>query len=167
MFYMIIIKTAPMIFMYSAINALVVAFDDLLFECKGQDTILLIAYKQHVSPGQYYTHIADTKQLQTKDFVLTENNTLKATGTKWTHHLLSSDELTFIYKVAGNLNVVNHYSDSKPGIVTAANNFFIVNKETEDLYSLSRFLKPIIQKGFYVNGSIVFDKKEYQQIVNL
>ena len=140
-------------------------FDDLLFECKGQDTVLLIAYKQHQHSGQYYTHINKVEMLSSNDFILSENNALKETKTKWTHHSLSSDELTFIHKIGSRLENVNHYCESKPGIVTAANNFFIVNEQTENEYNLFDFVQPIIQKGFFVNGSVVFGKKEYRQLV--
>jgi len=143
----------------------VFTFDDLLFECKGQDTVLLISYKQHKNPGQYYTHISNVKQLASNDFILTENKALKITGTKWIHHSLSSDELTFIHNIGNHLKSINYYCESKPGIVTAANNFFIVNEKTERQYNLTDFLQPIIQKGFFVNGSVVFDDKEYRQLV--
>lgn len=141
-------------------------FDDLLFECKGQDTVLLIAYKQHQHPGQYYTHIADIEKLSSNDFILSENKALKTTETKWTHHSISSDELTFIHKIGNRLKNINHYCESKPGIVTAGNKFFIVNEQTEKKYSLSDYVQPIIQKGFFVNGSVVFGREEYRQLVS-
>jgi adenine-specific DNA-methyltransferase len=143
----------------------VFTFGDLLFECKGQDTVLLFGYKQHNQPGQFYTHIVNTDQLSNNDFVLTENHALVQTNTKWSHHLLSSDELTFIHAIGDQLHKINHYCDSKPGIVTAANSFFIVNAETERKYNLRRYTQPIIQKGMFVNGSVVFNKSDFNSLV--
>jgi adenine-specific DNA-methyltransferase len=140
-------------------------FDDLLFECKGQDTVLLIAYKQHAARGQFYTHISDVDQLKTKNFILNENNTLDLTETKWIHHLLSSEELTLIHRLGKDLSPISHYCKSKPGLVTAANKFFIVDEQVETLYGLSEYLQPIIQKGLYVNGSVIFDENEYREII--
>lgn len=140
-------------------------FDDLLFECRGQDTVLLVAYKMHKNPGQYFTHISNVKQLEKKNFVLIENKILETTDIKWTHHSLTSDDLTFIHNIGARLNNINRYCESKPGIVTASNKFFIVDECTEKKYHLTDFVKPIIQKGFFVNGSIVFDEKEYKQLV--
>lgn len=140
-------------------------FHDILFECKGQDTILLIAYKTHEEPGQFYTGISDIGQLERNDFLLAKNHALSATKTKWSHHLLSGDELSFIYALSDQIKTIDHFCISKPGIVTAANEFFIVNEATERLYNLSRYLKPIIQKGNFVNGSIVFDNSEYDELV--
>ncbi len=140
-------------------------FDDLLFECKGQDTILLFGFKKHVQKGQFFTHITDTNQLLTSNFILKQNIALTATDTKWTHHTVSSDELTFINNIGKRLNNINHYCESKPGIVTAANNFFIIDQATEKRYRLGKYARPIIQKGHFVNGSVVFEQKEYDQLV--
>ncbi len=52
----------------------------------------------------------------------------------------------------------------EPGIVTAANKFFIIDKETEKQYNLSKYTKPIIQKGQFVNGSVVFNNEDFQKL---
>lgn len=141
-------------------------FDDLLFDCKGQDTVLLIGFKQHMQPGQFFTHIENAEALNTDNFILTQNAGLTTTESKWSHHLLTSDELTFIHNIGDRLNNINHYCDSKPGIVSAANNFFIVNEETEREYHLERHSRPIIQKGLFVNGSVVFDQRDFKNLVS-
>lgn len=60
-----------------------------------------------------------------------------------------------------NLNVVSNYVDSKPGIVTVANKFFILDKETEKRFGLEDYTLPIIQKGLFVNVSVVFNETDY------
>ncbi|PBJ12208.1 Eco57I restriction-modification methylase domain-containing protein [Flavobacterium sp. ACN6] len=142
-------------------------FNDLLFECKGQDTIVLIAYKKHDKKGEFFTNIEVIEELENNSFILKNNNLLVDSNVKWTHHFLSSEELTFLDKIKKELNTVDFYSESKPGIVTAANNFFIIDKKTENKYNLSRFTKPIIQKGILVNGSVVFDEKDFFKIEEL
>ncbi|WP_046756588.1 Eco57I restriction-modification methylase domain-containing protein [Kordia jejudonensis] len=135
-------------------------FNNLMFECKGQDTIVLFAYKKSKQKGEFFTNISSKESLEQNDFVLNNNNLLIESKVKWTHHFLTSDELTFIDNLKKGLKTVNDYSDSKPGIVTAANKFFIINKEIEKQYNLSRFTKPIIQKGLFVNGSVVFNDED-------
>jgi adenine-specific DNA-methyltransferase len=139
-------------------------FDDLLFQCKGQDTILLIAYKKSKDPGEFYSHIKNLTQLTSNDFILSKNRSLAITETKWSHHLVSSEDLEFIHRLGKNLFTIDHYCYSKPGIVTAANDFFIIDSKTERRYKLSRYTNPIIKKGFYVNGSVVFDQKNFDQL---
>lgn len=133
-------------------------FNDLMFDCKGQDTIVLFAYKNAKEKGEFFTNIESKEVLKNSSFTLKKNNLLVESKVKWTHHFLTSDELSFINKLNNSLKKVNYYSDSKPGIVTAANKFFIIDRETEKEYNLSKYTKSIIQKGFFVNGSVVFDE---------
>lgn len=141
-------------------------FNDLMFECKGQDTIVLIAYKKHTEAGVFYANIENKSKLKTEDFTLKENKVLTNSTVKWNHHLLDSEEIEFIEKLKSQLKSISHYCDSKPGIVTAANNYFIVDKDTEENYELSQYTSPIIQKGLFVNGSVVFDQKDYEELLN-
>jgi adenine-specific DNA-methyltransferase len=134
-------------------------FNDLMFECKGQDTIVLFAYK-----GEYFANINSKETLEKNSFILKNNDLLVSSKIKWTHHFLSSDELTFIDNLKKELRDVNHYSESKPGIVTAANKFFIIDKKTEKQYNLFKYTKPIIQKGQFVNGSVVFNNEDFQKL---
>jgi adenine-specific DNA-methyltransferase len=140
-------------------------FSELLFECKGQDTVLLIGFKKHTNPGQFYAHIGDTKDLTSGNFTLIGNAALDTNGTKWSHHILESDELEFVYNLTANLNRIDHFCNSKPGIVTAANNFFIINEEIVKNYQLRNYTHPIIQKGLFVNGSVVFNKADLKKLV--
>ncbi len=136
-------------------------FNDLMFECKGQDTIVLFAYKKHILKGEFFANIENQKNLEDETFTLRKNDILVESKVKWTHHFLSSDELTFLEDIKNSLKLISDYSDSKPGIVTAANKFFIIDKETEAKYSLEDYTKPIIQKGLFVNGSVVFNKTDF------
>lgn len=139
-------------------------FNDLMFECKGQDTIVLLAYKKSENKGEFFANIEHKEELEKENFVLKNNNLLVSSNIKWTHHFLSSDELTFIDNLKNQLSTVNDYSISKPGIVTAANNFFIIDKEVEKAYNLFNHTKPIIQKGLYVNGSVVFSNSDLKKL---
>ncbi|MFI1743200.1 Eco57I restriction-modification methylase domain-containing protein [Thalassobellus sediminis] len=139
-------------------------FNDLMFECKGQDTIVLFAYKKSDNKGEFFANITSRESLERNSFILRNNQLLVSSKVKWTHHFLTSDELTFIDNLKKELKTVNDYSDSKPGIVTAANKFFIIDKETENKYGLSKYTKPIIQKGLFVNGSVVFNDEDIREL---
>jgi adenine-specific DNA-methyltransferase len=141
-------------------------FNDLMFECKGQDTLILIAYKKASRKGVFYTNIESESQLRNNKFALKQNKALVSSKVKWTHHLLNSEEIEFLEGLKRKLNSIDHYCASKAGIVTAANDYFIINSKTEKQYCLSKYTKPIIKKGSYVNGSVVFDETEYKELVN-
>ncbi len=141
-------------------------FNDLMFECKGQDTIVLIAYKQHSDKGEYFTNIESKVVLQKETFKLQNNDLLVESKVKWTHHFLTNDEITFLNGLKKSLFTINNYCESRPGIVTAANKFFIVDREIEEKYNLRAYTKPIVQKGYYVNGSVTFDNDDFSRLEN-
>jgi adenine-specific DNA-methyltransferase len=140
-------------------------FNQLLFkDCKGQDTILLIGEKKSEQKGIFYSNIEKTTDLKQRNFTLSQNT--KVREAKWTHQHLNSDEIELLSKIKNRLGIINNYCTSKAGIVTAANNYFIVNADKVKEYSLEKYVKPIIQKGIFVNGSAVLTRKEFKLLVD-
>ena len=141
-------------------------FDELQFqECKGQDTVLLIAFKEHPANGTFYTTVSSMDDLENNRFVLQQNITVSESDKKWTHHFITPDEYSFLENIKAQLNTVKEVVDNKAGIVTAANDFFIVNEEILRRYRLRRYGKPIIRKGFFVNGSVTFNGNDFEDLV--
>lgn len=141
-------------------------FDELQFqECKGQDTVLLIGYKKHNNLGTFYTNINSIDDLENGNYTFYQNAALVNSDKKWTHHFITPDEYEFLEELKNRLNNVTHYLTNKAGIVTAANNFFIVNEKTLDKYNLKNFAKPIVQKGLFVNGSVTFNNHDFNNLV--
>jgi adenine-specific DNA-methyltransferase len=139
-------------------------FSKLMFECKGQNTIILIGYKKSTEQGVYCAHISDISQIEKNDVFLEKKELIQTIGIKWMHHTLSSDELVLLNNIKESLERIDYYSNSKPGIVTAANNYFIINAETENKYNLYQYTRPIIQKGSFVSSFIIFDKIDYDKL---
>ncbi len=135
-------------------------FNDLMFECKGQDTIVLIGYINHEEKGQFFTNIDSAERLINSDFILSKNEILVENDTKWSHHILNGYEIELLSRLKRRLNSVNDLIFSQPGIVTAANDFFIIDKETETKYNLNKYTKSIVKKGLYVNKKITFDETD-------
>jgi adenine-specific DNA-methyltransferase len=139
-------------------------FNQLLFkDCKGQDTLIIIGERKSENKGVYYCTVTNLEDLSSHKFSLTQN--VRIRESKWTHHHLSSDEIELLERLRGSTKTINHYCSSKAGIVTAANDYFIVNKATIKEFSLQRFVRPIIQKGSFVNGSVVFTETDFNNLV--
>ncbi|WP_128547187.1 N-6 DNA methylase [Larkinella soli] len=144
----------------------VFTFNQLMFESTGQDTIILFGYREsQKQKGIYFSNVSDISQLEEQSFFLNENVALSNSETKWTHHILSSDEISFLYNLYNSVNKIKDFCSSKPGVVTAANDFFIVSEKVENFYNLNHFTEPIIQKGAFVNGSVIFSGEDYATLV--
>lgn len=145
----------------------VFTFNELQFqECKGQDTVLLIGYKKNIQKGTFYTNITSLDDLENHNYEFYENQSLSDSDKKWTHHFITPDEYDFLENLKNKLHNVSYYLNNKAGIVTAANSYFIVNKDIIEKYSLKNFSKPIVQKGFFVNGSVTFTKNDFNKLVD-
>ncbi len=98
--------------------------------------------KSIITEEEVFTNIEFKEELENNSYILKNNNLLVDSNVKWTHHFLTTDELNFLAtKLKQKLKTVDYYTDSKPGIVTAANNFFIINRETEKKYNLSKVIR--------------------------
>jgi len=139
-------------------------FSDLMFECKGQNTIVLIGHKKHSEEGVYYTHISDIKQIKKNNISLIKNETIQSLDIKWTHHTLNCEDLKFLNGIRESLKRVEDYCKSKPGIVTAANSFFIIDSKTEEKYEWAEYTRPILQKGTFFQTGIIFSNSDYNRL---
>jgi adenine-specific DNA-methyltransferase len=139
-------------------------FNELLFkDCKGQDTLLLIGERKSKNKGIFYCNITELSELKNGNFSLLQN--LKLKESKWTHSHLSNDEIELLEKLKNKIKTIDYYCSSKAGIVTAANDFFIVNNETSEKYSLNGYTKEIIQKGVFVNGSVEITRNDFNKLI--
>lgn len=140
-------------------------FNELLFEdCKGQDTLLLIGERKSQYKGVFYCNIGKVSDLNDRKFYLSQN--IKVKDSKWNHYHLETDEIELLEKLKQHTKTIDDICNSKAGIVTAANDYFIVNEKTVIDYSLQDLVKPIIQKGVYVNGCVDFKEEDFQFLVD-
>ena len=145
----------------------VFTFSDLMFEDKLQDVVALIAFKKSNCPGVFYGNIKSKKQLTQNTVRLASNAALLNSDLKWAHHILTGSEIELLEKLREQLKTIGNYCDSKPGIVTAANGYFIIDKDVEDIYDLSKFTLPILPRGFYVNGSVSFGLADHEELTKI
>jgi len=90
---------------------------------------LLIGYKIHDNHGTFYTNINALDDLENGNYEFYENSALANADRKWTHHFVTPDEYEFLESLKNRLQNVTHFINNKAGIVTAANNFFIVSSK--------------------------------------
>ena len=140
-------------------------FEELQFlECKGQDTVLIIGYKKHKDKGVFYTNIDTLENLELGKYTFYKNVALSSSNRKWTHHFITPEEYNFLDKIKKKINNIEYYVNNKAGIVTAANDYFIVKNEVVNQYGLKQYTKPILQKGYFVTDSVVFTNDDFKKL---
>lgn len=140
-------------------------FNNLIFEsCKGQDTIVFFGEKKtKKEKGLFFYNILDSKKPYIKKELFLKHVT--DLNLKWTSYLLNKDEIKLINKLIDRLPILSELCTSKPGVVTAANQFFIINKIKKDEFLLpENNTLPIIQKSSILKNGIVIDESFFDKI---
>jgi adenine-specific DNA-methyltransferase len=139
----------------------ILAFENLVFSALGQDVVVVFAYKSSKSPGVRYAKIKDVEELSNSiEFIKRE----APTTAKWSNFVLDDSDLNFLATISGKLKTISHYCSSSPGVVTGANNFFIINKNTVAKYKLEGYSKPILQKSSFVENSVFFSSSQLRRL---
>lgn len=80
---------------------------------------------------------------------------------KWSNAILSDGEIDLLNRISGQYTTIAKLSDSAPGIVTGANNKFILTRNEVVQYECGHYVKPIISKGamaknrFEINHNLI------------
>tara|TARA_B100000315_G_scaffold43412_1_gene38318 strand:- start:7241 stop:8842 length:1602 start_codon:yes stop_codon:yes gene_type:complete len=141
-------------------------FSKIIFSNIEQDTVLLFGYKKSKKKGLFFCQIDSAKDLYEGKYCLKKSNYLKEKPMKWSNHILTENEMSLLFDISNNLKLVDDYCNSAPGIVTAANKYFIVTEKTAKKYKLKSICRPIIQKGLFVNGKVDFDERDFDDLKN-
>lgn len=141
----------------------IISFRRLAFEGIEQDTVILIAYKNTKEPhGLYFSEVSSISDLTPKTLQFEKHH--NALETKWSSYILKEDDVSFIKGISQKCKKVSDLCTSVAGIVTAANSYFILSKDEVDRYKLNKYVKKIIQKGIYVNGSVEIQERDYKAL---
>lgn len=139
------------------------AFNKVIFPDIEQDVIILICAKKQTAGVSFY-HVDNLDDLKEPTYVEENSNIHRQTLDKWTNYILQDSELKFLDSLKTRFSPIKNYCRAEVGIVTAANDYFIVDKETVKNYDLQKVAKPILQKASLMPATINFTKADQQNI---
>lgn len=144
---------------------------ELWFENLLQGTVLLLLEKKRQdseSCDGIAVHPVQGRRFLNTDpsgiFKRARPTSVSALNGKWTPALLPSSTVALLDKISAN-GAVRRFSDVADvdvGIVTGANDFFLVSNETIDNYRLHHWAHPMFGKSNHCPG-IVYDRRRHQQ----
>ncbi len=148
------------------------AFNELIFDGIQQDVIAIIGIKNLNEPEQKgfsFYQVNDLEDLKEPKFTEKHSNIHRTTLNKWTNYILTDDELNFIEKIKEGYSSISTYcSKISAGIVTAANDYFIINSTTlkeNNLQNEFGLVKKILPKGSAVSNLIDFSIKDFNKLL--
>ncbi|MEQ9905900.1 N-6 DNA methylase [Pectobacterium aroidearum] len=142
---------------------------EIWFEDTLQGAVIILAEKKQdvneISQGVGIVSVSGFEFLQDDPNVLF-NDTVGINGEtvegKWTKATLDIDELKLIKKVIAHPDVRKFKDIAKVdvGIVTGANNYFLVDNEIVKSYELERFAHPMFGRSHHCPG-IIYDEQQH------
>jgi len=149
----------------------VFAFNELIFDGIQQDVIALIGIKgiENINEhGFSFYQVDELTDLKEPKFTEKHSNIHRTTLDKWTNYILTDQELNFVDKLKNKYQQIKFYTDkAQVGIVSAANDYFILNDKELIENKLTRFrsiLKPILPKGALVPNVANFTNFDYNSL---
>lgn len=133
---------------------------------KSQETILLNLYlSKKTMSGIYFGEVTSKSQLKNK-VKFKKRKVHNLYGKKWTVSRVQIGELKNLNKFYSKHTTFNNLSHISPGIVTAANNFFIVPNSTVVKFNLKSYVVPILPRSSFLNGHTKYSKKDFQNLIH-
>lgn len=139
-------------------------FNELIFKDIEQNVIVLIGIKGCMKESVIFHELENLHSLTESHKI----NVHKKSNNKWVQYSLDKDEIetvNYFNKEMG-ISTIKDFCHSKVGIVTGANEFFILNNESSQKYKIKRYLTPIIKKSSYLSKSLVVNRLDLDKIEN-
>lgn len=147
----------------------ILTFKKLVFEGIQQEIVLLLADKRKNNNKGIdlieLNTLEDLKNLKDKIKSPDHFKPIDHTNDKWLQYFLSKEEILLLRNIGTNpkLTKLGKLADVDVGVVTGNNDFFVVNKEIVDKYSLSKYVIPLVGRTEQLNGSIVFNQDDWSE----
>jgi adenine-specific DNA-methyltransferase len=127
-----------------------------------QDAVVIIASNSQLLPRHQSIKLVSSLEKPNTG----EARELKLDGTKNQSVELKSSLLDFatselLHRLRAEAKTVGDFCTSKAGIVTAANDFFILTEEEVEIRGLRPWARPILKKGSYLSHDLVYDSTQH------
>lgn len=142
----------------------IITFEEKVFKDIEQDICLVyLSNKKNQEP---YIQYKTLKDIQSEEEVF--NSTIKRNKPlkKWSNCILNDEETERLFSISKRYKKVEEFGEISPGIVTGANNYFILNNKEYVETSINENARlPIIAKSKDVRDCLIFKKKDYLELL--
>lgn len=130
-----------------------------------QDAVILIAQKTSAKkPGLYVTRVPDFEQLSDRGARKIQFKNGAQGGVELNSYLLPTKSVKLVKRLQSQTAIVSDFLTSAPGIVSAANDFFIRTRADAESLDLVDYTKPILKKGSFSSTNPIFSSAEFDDI---
>lgn len=136
--------------------------DEKAFKQIDQDAVLLIARKQSADPGTFVRRVANLEDLRSEPRAVDLTTTQTSINLKG--FLLAPEILDRIRQLAAGWRTISEFCRNGAGIVTAANDYFILTDQAVSEHRLHAWAKPILKKSAYLGAGPIFTSDDFDRV---
>lgn len=140
--------------------------DRKAFDSIEQDAVAFVATKSKcASGGIYVNRVESLDKLDATSTHAVSHSTTRNFAIDLKSFLLDSDTVELLHRLRDKLDSIKDYCNSNPGIVTGANQFFILSEEDVINFKLRPWTHPILKKCSYLPSSLVFGEGDFKALL--
>lgn len=142
----------------------IITFEEKIFDEIEQDVCLVyLSNEKKDKPFIKYSTINNLKHIQTTfESIILRNKPLK----KWSNCILDDFETEMIKTISVNYPKIKEFGNISPGIVTGANNYFIMNLNNAKKLNMNEYYLKIISKSNDIAEKLIFTNEDYDMLLN-
>ena len=130
-----------------------------------QDAILLVASNRG-KVGLFYNRVTTLSDISQPKVTRFSARRASSSVIERVGYLLDPQVKEFLVKLEKELNRVEDYCTSAPGVVTGANDFFVVGKSEKNKFKLEQWVQPIIRKKSFIPNKPIFASEDMKHLLN-
>ncbi len=142
----------------------ITTFEEKVFKEIEQDICLVyLTNKPKIRPSityKTYDNINNMKLISSSK--ISRHKPLK----KWSNSIINDKETSFLKELSKNYLKISELGEISPGIVTGANDYFILNKSIASKLLNTNSCLPIISKGALMPNLLIFKKEDLNELEN-
>lgn len=147
----------------------IITFRTLVFDTIQQEVVLLLCEMQSKDKGIQVIELNGIDDLLNTGITTIEKSEIKEldhTKEKWVKYYLSNDEIKLMRELQrkSEIKKTTDLFEINVGLVSGENNFFLMNKDTVDKFSLGKVTKKVIGRSEQLKGVIVNDS-DFDELV--
>lgn len=137
--------------------------DEKAFKAIDQDAVLMIARRTSNEPGAFVRRVTNLETLASTACAV-DLSTPDAVNINLNSFLLSAPVIERVRAIVTPAKRVSDYCRSGAGIVTAANDYFILSDKDVAAHGLECWARPILKKGSYLGRGPIFSADDFARV---
>ncbi len=129
-----------------------------------QDAVAIIGQRRATETGIFINRVQTLSDLSASNTHRISTSGADNFSLELKSYLFNNSTQTLLRRLRKKTNTIGDYCDSSPGIVTAANEFFILSKEAVSAIEANEWALPILKRGILLGRGAAFTSDDFKEL---